>query len=87
MATCSGEEAAEFAEKILVLRKGNLAAFGTPKEVFADKELRASCMIDLPQVSEFANCMEGLMSPLPRFPVNPDEAAEAVFSWYRVTHE
>ena len=83
MATGSGEEAAEFAEKILVLKEGNLAAFGTPRDVFADKELLASCMIDPPQVSEFANCMEGLMSPLPRFPVNLDEAAEAVLEWQR----
>jgi len=82
MATGSGEEAAEFAEKILVLREGNLAAFGTPREIFADKELLASCMIDPPQVSEFANCMEGLMSPLPRFPVNLDEALESTRDWY-----
>jgi len=87
MATGSGEEAAEFAEKILVLKEGNLAAFGTPRDVFADKELLASCMIDPPQVSEFANCMDGLMSPLPRFPVNLDEAAEAVFEWRKGTHD
>jgi energy-coupling factor transporter ATP-binding protein EcfA2 len=83
MATGSGEEAAEFADKIIVLKDGSLAAFGTPGQVFADKELLASCMIDLPQVSEFANRMEECGHPLPRFPVNLDEAAEAVLSWYK----
>jgi energy-coupling factor transporter ATP-binding protein EcfA2 len=87
MATGSGEEAAEFAEKILVLREGNLAAFGTPREIFNDKELLASCMIDIPQVSEFANRMEELMSPLPRFPVNLDEALESTLDLFKGTHE
>jgi energy-coupling factor transporter ATP-binding protein EcfA2 len=82
MATGSGEEAAEFADKIIVLREGCLAAFGTPVQVFADKELLASCMIDIPQVSEFANCMEEYGHPLPRFPVNLDEAKEASLDWY-----
>jgi energy-coupling factor transporter ATP-binding protein EcfA2 len=83
MATGSGEEAAEFADKILVLRDGSLAAFGTPEQVFADKELTASCMIDIPQVSEFANRMEEYGHPLPRFPVTIGGAVEAVFSWYK----
>jgi len=87
MATGSGEEAAEFAEKILVLREGSLAAFGSPGEIFTDKELLASCMIDPPHVSEFANRMEELGNPLPRFPVNLDEAAEAVFEQFKGTHE
>jgi energy-coupling factor transporter ATP-binding protein EcfA2 len=86
MATVSGEETAEFADKLVVLREGKLAAFGTPKEIFTDKELPASCLIDPPQVSEFANLMEGHGQPLPRFPVNINEAAEAVFSWYKEKH-
>jgi energy-coupling factor transport system ATP-binding protein len=87
MAACSGEEAAEFADKILVLRKGSLAAFGTPGEVFADKELMASCMIDPPPVSEFANCMEERGYPLPRFPVSLAEAEEAALDWFKGIHE
>jgi energy-coupling factor transporter ATP-binding protein EcfA2 len=86
MATGSGEEAAEFADKIIVLRDGGIAAFGTPGQVFADKELLASCMIDPPQVSEFANCMEEYGHPLPRFPVNPGEALESALDWYRRIH-
>jgi len=86
MATGSGEEAAEFADKIIVLRDGGLAAFGTPVQVFADKELLASCMIDPPQVSEFANRMEEYGHPLPRFPVNPGEALESTLDWYFKKH-
>jgi energy-coupling factor transporter ATP-binding protein EcfA2 len=87
MATGSGEEAAEFAEKILLLKEGNLAAFGSPREVFADKELLASCMIDPPQVSEFAACMAERGHPLPRFPVNLDEALESMRDLLKGTHE
>jgi len=86
MATGSGEEAAEFADKILLLREGRLAAFGTPGEIFADRELLASCMIDPPQVSEFANRMEGYGRPLPRFPVNLDEALESTLDLFKGTH-
>jgi energy-coupling factor transporter ATP-binding protein EcfA2 len=86
MAATSGEEAAEFADKLAVLRKGKLVAFGTPRKIFADKELLALCMINPPQVSEFANLMEGQGQLLPRFPVNLNEAAEAVFSWYKEKH-
>jgi len=82
MATGSGEEAAEFADKIIVLKDGCLAAFGTPGQVFADKKLLDSCMIDSPQVSEFANLMEEYGHPLPRFPVNLDEALESARDWY-----
>jgi len=87
MATGSGEEAAEFADKIILLRDGGLAAFGTPREVFANKELLASCMIEPPQVSEFANYMEEYGHPLPRFPVNPDEALGSALDWYYKNHE
>jgi energy-coupling factor transporter ATP-binding protein EcfA2 len=87
MTTGSGEEAAEFADKILLLREGHLAAFGTPWEIFADKELLTSCMIDPPQVSEFANRMEGYGRPLPRFPVNLDEALESTLDLFKGTHE
>ncbi|MDR2922763.1 MAG: ATP-binding cassette domain-containing protein [Treponema sp.] len=87
MAAGSGEEAAEFADKIVVLKEGSLAAFGTPAQIFADKQLLASCMIDPPQVSEFANRMEGYGHRLPRFPVNLDEAAESVLAWYGENNE
>jgi ABC-type hemin transport system ATPase subunit len=87
MATGSGEEAAEFADKIIVLKDGCLAAFGTPREIFADKELLASCMIDSPQVSQFANIMEERGHPLPRFPVNLDEALESTRNLFKGTHE
>jgi len=86
MATGSGEEAAEFADKIIVLKGGSLAAFGTPGQVFAGKDLIASCMIDIPQVSEFAYRMEEYGHPLPRFPVNIDEALEAACGLLKGTH-
>jgi len=87
MATNSGEEAAEFADKIIVLKEGGLAAFGTPVEVFSDKEIQASCITDLPQVSEFALRMAEYGRPLPAFPVNIDAAVKAALDWYEKNHE
>jgi energy-coupling factor transporter ATP-binding protein EcfA2 len=83
MATASGEEAAEFADKICVLKNGSLAAFDTPRRIFADQRLLADSGISSPQVSEFAHRMTAQGSPLPRFPVNADEAAESVLDWYK----
>jgi len=87
MATNSGEAAAEFADKIIVLKEGRLAAFGTPLEIFSDKELRASCMTDIPQVSEFACFMEEYGHALPDFPVNIDAAVKAALGWYEKKHD
>jgi energy-coupling factor transport system ATP-binding protein len=82
MTTVSGEEAADFADKICVLNNGSLAAFGTPRQIFSDKNLQACEAIHLPQVSEFAACMSSRSQPLPYFPVNLAEAAESVTNWY-----
>jgi energy-coupling factor transporter ATP-binding protein EcfA2 len=82
MATGSGDEAAEFADKICVLENGHLAAFDTPRRVFADERLAAGGAIQIPHVSEFARRMSALGKPLPQFPVNLDEAEKSVVGWY-----
>lgn len=77
MAANSGEEAAEFADKVCVLKNGSLAAYDIPERVFAGQEHG-----NIPQVSEFACRMIALGEPLPRFPVNTEEAVQAVLDWY-----
>ena len=83
MATGSGEEAADFADKICVLKNGRLAAFDTPCRIFANQDLLLDSGIQAPQVSQFACRMTGLGKPLPQFPVNLDEAESSVLNWYR----
>jgi len=82
MTTNSGEEAAEFADRICVLKNGSLAALDTPRRIFADQRLLDDCGIAAPSVTEFARRMAALGKPLPRFPVNLSEAEKAVVEWY-----
>jgi energy-coupling factor transporter ATP-binding protein EcfA2 len=81
MATTSCEEAAEFADKILLLKNGSSAAFDFPARVFSDAKLVESCGIPGTQISEFAHIMNAMGKPLPFFPIVEDEAAEAVKLW------
>lgn len=82
MATASGDEAADFADKICVLEKGMLAAFDTPRRIFADDRLMSGDAIQSPQTAEFARIMSFLGEPLPEFPVNQDEAEKTVIKWF-----
>ena len=82
MATNSGEEAAEFADRICVLKNGSLAALDNPRHIFADQRLLDECTIAAPPVAEFACRMADLGKPLPRFPVNLSEAEESAVEWY-----
>jgi len=82
MATNSGEEAAEFADRVCVLKNGSVAALDNPRRIFADQRLLDECAIAAPPVAEFACRMAELGKPLPRFPVDLNEAEESVVEWY-----
>jgi energy-coupling factor transporter ATP-binding protein EcfA2 len=81
MATGSCEEAAEFADKILLLKNGSPAAFDSPERIFSDNKLAESCGVPGTQVSEFARTMNAMGNPLPFFPMLEDEAVKAVSLW------
>jgi len=82
MATGSPEEAADFADRVCVLKNGRLLAFGSPGQVFSDSQLLAIAGIDPPEVSEFAFRMSALGEALPSFPITVDGAVESVLEWY-----
>ena len=82
MATNSGEEAAEFADRICVLKNGSVAALDSPRRIFADQRLPDEYAIAAPPVAEFARRMTELGKPLPRFPIDLNEAEESVVEWY-----
>jgi energy-coupling factor transport system ATP-binding protein len=83
MATDSGEEAAEYADRILALKNGKLAACDTPRRIFSDKNLLETCGIQCPQVSEFARQMTAAGKALPGFPVNITEAADLTQKYFQ----
>ena len=83
MATNSGDEAAEFADKICVLDSGRLAAYGGAREIFsALSGSKTDLAIQIPQVSEFALCMADIGETLPHYPVSTAEAGKSVLDWY-----
>ena len=82
MATGSPEEAADFADRVCVLKNGRLLALDSPDRVFSDERLLAAAGVDPPELSDFAFGMAALGEPLPRFPSSVDGAVESVLEWY-----
>jgi energy-coupling factor transporter ATP-binding protein EcfA2 len=78
MATHNSEEAAACADKICVLDKGRLAAFGSPHEIFSNDPLIRDNRIQRPDVSELAAYLADRGRPLPVFPICLDEALDAL---------
>jgi len=78
MATDKGEEVAQFADRVLVLHKGELVAQGTPREIFADTELLERITIRAPQVSQLATYLGKRGTPLADFPITLDEARRGI---------
>jgi energy-coupling factor transporter ATP-binding protein EcfA2 len=78
MATDKGEQVAEFCDRVLVLHQGEIVADGTPREVFADRDLLRRVMIRSPQVSQLATHLAQQDCPLPCFPMTVEEACQGI---------
>ena len=83
IATHKSEEIADFADKVLVLSHGEIAAFDTPDAIFNNRELMKACNIRPPQVSELANYLRENGEDIGCKPVVMDEAYEGVKNWYK----
>jgi energy-coupling factor transporter ATP-binding protein EcfA2 len=82
MATDKGEQVAEFCDRVLVLHQGELVADGTPRDVFADRELLERVTIRSPQVSQLATYLAHEGRPLPRFPITLEEADQGIHTLF-----
>ncbi len=82
IATHKSEEIAEFADKVLVLNNGRIAAFDEPHIVFNDAELMKRCNIRPPQVSELASYLFDRGQDIGSRPVLVEDAYAAVIRWY-----
>lgn len=90
MASDKGEEVAQFADRVLVLHKGELIAQGTPREVFSDTVLLKRIMIRSPQVSQLATYLCQHNVSLAEFPTTLEEAKcgiENLLGWNDHYHE
>ncbi|AHI53277.1 energy-coupling factor transporter ATPase [Spiroplasma culicicola] len=48
------------ADKVMVMNKGKLVKFGTPKEILSDKEFLRSIHLDIPFVAQVEEALEGV---------------------------
>ena len=83
IATHKSEEIADFADKVLVLKKGEIVAFDAPDVIFNDEELMKSCNIRPPQVSELANYLRDHGEDIHCKPIVMDEAFDGIKNWYK----
>ncbi|MCL2608635.1 MAG: energy-coupling factor ABC transporter ATP-binding protein [Treponema sp.] len=80
MATAAPEEAAEFADRICLLKEGRLLALASPAEIFADSELCLRAGIGIPDVCRLALELADRGSPLSPFPLDVSGAVTALLA-------
>lgn len=78
MATHKSEEAAQFADRILILRQYRLIAQGVPQEIFQNTKLLQQVNIHSPQVSQLATYLEERSLCLSEFPVTIEQARRGI---------
>ena len=77
MITHNSEEIARFADRVLVLHRGEVLATGTPRDIFANTEVLEKAWITAPQSSMLATAMAEEGIPLPeQLPITLDEGIE-----------
>ena len=69
---------AENCDKVLVLEKGKSLLYGTPEEVFLQKEKLALSGLDIPPVMDFMNTLKGHGLNVNNVIFNVDEAVEEI---------
>lgn len=82
IATHKSEEIAKFADRVLVLKEGQIQDFDVPKVIFRNTKLMKDNWIRPPQVSELATFLEERGQSLKGFPILPEEAIQLLTKWY-----
>ena len=83
IATHKSEEIAEFADRVLVLKDGRIAALDTPDVIFNNEELMTECSIRPPQVSALASYLRDNGQDIGSRPTLMEEARESIDAWYK----
>lgn len=76
----SMEDMAMLADKILVLNKGSVVMFDTPKNVFSKREKLKKIGLDVPQITKIIHGLIEKGIDLPRDIITVDEAAAAILN-------
>ncbi|MCY7715967.1 energy-coupling factor ABC transporter ATP-binding protein [Bacillus altitudinis] len=90
LVTHSMEDAAHYADQMIVMHKGTVKATGTPRELFANRTDMSSFGLDLPETIKFQQAVEEKLGmTFPRPLLTMDEMAEALTALYQedTTHD
>ncbi|MEK4396266.1 MULTISPECIES: energy-coupling factor ABC transporter ATP-binding protein [Bacillus] len=84
LVTHSMEDAAHYADQMIVMHKGTVKATGTPRELFANRTDMSSFGLDLPETIKFQQTVEEKLGiTFPRPLMTMDEMAEALTALYQ----
>ena len=75
----SMEDIAKYANRVLVMSKGNVVMEGTPKEVFSQTEKVRSLHLDVPQAAELRDELVKAGIPMPEGIIDTGECAQALY--------
>ena len=74
------EDVAEYADKVLVLNRGELEITGTPEEVFRQADRLKEIGIGIPQITSFTKSLMEQGIPLPHAAVTVDQAEQMILA-------
>lgn len=77
------DDVAKMADRIFVMHQGVLAAQGTPKEIFAQRELLCEAGLDVPPITETLRCLKKNGLAVDDTILDIDEAARSVLAAVR----
>ena len=79
LVTHSMEDAARYADNIIVMHGGRSVLSGTPQEVFGDEEKLTSFRLGLPRSVKFQRDIEKMIGrPLPTLALTEEQLAQAI---------
>ena len=79
LVTHSMEDAARYADNVIVMHDGHSVMAGTPEEVFSDEEKLATYRLGLPRSVQFQRNFEKMIGrPLPNLALTEEKVAEAI---------
>lgn len=77
LVTHSMEDAARYADRIVMMHKGRVYKTGTPHDIFSDRDSLTAIGLDVPETVRFQRLMEAQLGrPLSRLCLTPEELAE-----------
>ena len=75
----SMEDIAKYADRVLVMSKGNVVMEGTPKEVFSQTEKVRALRLDVPQAAELRDELVKAGIPMPEGIIDTGACAQALY--------